>query len=492
MNFINHTPFPALAFEGVDQDQRAFHVVVLRQTLSFADGALAYAAAQAPLCDADTDLADGAGVRQESDLCQRKPNCDILVNATAYAPQGKPRTAFTVRLTLRGPDSAAHLPRRPQGLNQFEDAAPAVMARWRAQVKHAERHPVPGLALLDKSLRVTGARQFRKKSWVTRTLHWIVRLGTLGLLRPTPWKLTRPQVVATLPLNDGYAFGGESRINAGDPAAARVPARHRASPAASAAHPERAAAPSRQPVLHTVCEKNLHGAGFVDPIYLKATRVRAVTAPQIERIGATLDARLFWRALRGRLKGAARDAHAAFEPAGFGCRAKSHPARRKLAGTVDQAFASGDDALPKNFDFAFWNAAREDQQTPFLRNDEVIELVNLCAPGTTGMTLDADGNSTLRLALLRHECFVLCRQDDGALFRQALALDTLLVEPDAHTLTLVWRGAIEKNGEAPMRACEARMHSHLERDRMARERAAIEGAFAAAAAPAPATKGVAR
>jgi hypothetical protein len=485
MNFINHTPFPAQAFEGIDQEQRTFHVVVLRQTLSFADGALAYAEAQEPLCEADADLADGPGLRQESDLCPGKPYCDIIANATAYAPQDKPRTAFTVRLTVRKPDTPAPLPLRPQGMNQFEDAAPNIMAHWHAQVAHAKQHPLPGVALVDKSLCITGVRRFTKKSLLIRTLHWIVRLGTLGVLRPNPWKLTRPIIVSTLALNEGYAFGGECRINAGDPAAKRVRAKQRLTPAALAVHPEHAAAQSRQPVRHTICQGNPGGVGFADLIHLKASRGRTVTAPQIERINAKLDAHLFWRALHERLDDGVTGDNPAFDPAGLGMRAKSHPLRRKLAGTVDHAFRNGDHALPKDFDFAFWNAAPDDQQAPFLRNDETIELVNLCAPGTPRTARDADGNVTLRLALLQHECFVLCRQADGALFRQPLAIDTLIVEPDTHTATLVWRCAIDKNLASPLRACEARMHSHVDRDRMSRDQAAITGAASAVAAPAP-------
>src|ERR1700761_5088749 len=145
MNFVNHTPFPAMAFEGVDQERQSFHVVVLRQTLSFAEGELTYADVQAPLCEADAHLTEGAGWRQESDLCHFKPSCDVIANATAYPPQRKARTHFVVRLTVRRPDTPAPLPLRPQGLNQFEDAAPKIMARWRAQVQYAEQHPVPGV-----------------------------------------------------------------------------------------------------------------------------------------------------------------------------------------------------------------------------------------------------------------------------------------------------------------------------------------------------------
>lgn len=492
MNFVNHTPFPAQAFEGIDWERRSFHVVVLRQTLSFAEGELTYADTQAPLCDADIPLTKGTSWRQESDLCHFKPHCDVIANATAYAPQGKPCAQFVARLTIRRPDTPAPLPLRPQGLNQFEEAAPEIMARWRAQVKHAERYCIPGMPLIDKSLCIIGPRQFIRKRLFIRTLHWIVRLGTLGMLRPTSWKLTRPEALTTLTLNDRYAFGGECRIDAGDPAAERLPARRRIPASALAAHPEHGMASDKQPVLHMLWRDNPQGMGFVDWNYLRATKIRRVAAPQIEHIDAKLNARLFGRMLYGRLNDGSKADQAPFELASFGILAKSHPARHKLAGTIDQAFIDGSDALPKDFDFAFWNAAPTDQQTPFLRNDEMIELVNLCVPGTPGAAMNANGNTTLRLSLLQHECFALCRRTNGTIFRQVLMIDTLVVEPDARAVTLVWRAVIEKNPDFPLRTCEARMHSHQERDHLTRDCAAIADLLAVTPSLTDATAGAKR
>jgi hypothetical protein len=93
MNVVNHTPFPAQNFEAVDQHGQRFHVFVLRQTLDLrrrdADGAPAYAAAQAPLSAAGALFTDAVGgVRQESDYCPFKPACDVIVNANAHAPGG--------------------------------------------------------------------------------------------------------------------------------------------------------------------------------------------------------------------------------------------------------------------------------------------------------------------------------------------------------------------------------------------------------------------
>ncbi|MET3120406.1 hypothetical protein AAKU64_004658, partial [Undibacterium sp. GrIS 1.8] len=85
MEFRNHTPFPAQAFEGLDQHEQVFHVIGLRQTLSFASGTLEYADEQAPLCEVDAFFGEmnQSSVRQESDFCQYKPKCDVIVNATA-------------------------------------------------------------------------------------------------------------------------------------------------------------------------------------------------------------------------------------------------------------------------------------------------------------------------------------------------------------------------------------------------------------------------
>ncbi|MBV6320916.1 DUF2169 domain-containing protein [Duganella violaceipulchra] len=468
MEFVNYTPFPAQAFEGIDQHRRPFHVVTLRQTLNFATGTLKYANAQAPLCEGNVCFGEigGVGVRQESDLCHYKPKCDVIVNAAAYAPQGKPRTCFPVRLRVAKPDAPAPMPQHPQGLNQFENAAPEIMACWRKAVQHAEQHPVPGALLINKTLIVNGEREFKKKAGITRTLYGLLRLSTLGLLRLNPWRLTDAKRVTMLPLRYERAYGGECRIEAGDSAAHRLPRKQRS---VLAGLPARDNTLALLPALHSVYEPNPRGTGYVEPSYLRATRVRAIAAPQIELPGAPLCAWKFWQALRGSPNDAARDNPSALQPAGFGIRPGSHPARRAFAGTVDQTFLKGDDALPADFDFAFWNAAPPDQQTDFLHGNETFELINLCAPDTPGATLDRDGNTTLRLKLSGHECFVLVRQEDGTLFRQALALDTVLLEPEERLLTLVWRGILPKDADVPLRRCEARMHSHEERDRVLRE-----------------------
>lgn len=472
MEFTNHTPFPALAFEGIDQHDQSFHVIVLRQTLTWdKSDELAYADEQAPLCEADEYFGDmhSSSVRQESDLCQYKPRCDVVVNATAYAPQGKPVTHFPVRLAVRRPDSPAPLPERPQGLNPFMEPSPAALAQWRAAVEQAKGRRLPGAALIDKTLTVTGERQFRKKRWPVRLVQWAVQWGTLTLIRPNPWKLTAPQQLATLPLRYEYAWGGQNRIDAGDKRAKRVPEKHRLDAGQRAGHPDRDAPAEQQAVAHSVCEPNPLGLGYAQPWWLKAARVKALPAPQIADADHALNARLFQQALRGKPKPGRPEHARPFEPAGFGIRAKTHPERRVLLGTVDDAFVQSKQWLPHDFDFAIWNAAPPDQQTAFLNGDEVIELTNLCAPDTPGASVDAKGNTVLRLALLRHECHLLVRLHEGAAFVHPLSIDTVIVEPDSQCLTLVWRAVLARDEDAPIRALEARMHSFEERDRLRAE-----------------------
>lgn len=424
MDFVNHTPFPALAFEGIDQEGQGFHVVVLRQTLSFASGALEYADTQAPLCEADMFFGDPnrSSVRQESDLCHYKPRCDVIVNATAYAPQGRPVREFDVRLVVKRMRGAA---------DEY---------------------------LIDKQLKIFGDRNFVKKSVPVRVFQKILQYGSLGLIRLNPWKLTRPGIVNTVAVRFENAYGGQCRIDAADRAAKKVGKAHRLSREQLKSHPDGHLAPERQPVMHKAFSFNLHGKGFVDMEYVRATSGKRIAAPQIERPGFPWSAKRFWQAMRGKLP-VAGNAHSPTEPAGFGICAKVSPARSALCGSVDQAFIDSDAALPAGFDFGYWNAAPHDQQTEHLGFDEIIELTNLCMPGMHCSDLDAAQNTVLRIEFLPHECFVLCRQLDGNMFEQAMVIDTIIVEPDEATLTLVWRLAWYQSPDAPMRACEARMRS---------------------------------
>jgi hypothetical protein len=427
MDFVNHTPFPALSFEGLDQQGQSFHVLALRQTLSFATGSLEYADIQAPLCFADEPFDGGnmGGLRQESDICHYKPQCDVIVNATAYAPdRGQAKTSFCVRLRLNREHSAA------------DDEV-----------------------LIDKQLEVTGPRSVVKRLATVRIAQTVVRWATFGLVTPNPWRLTKPGAIRTLPLRSQVAFGGECRINAGDPEAKRVPTHKQMSDEEVNAHPDRAAPQEQRPVLHRVCQANPYGKGFVEQAFAMATRATVFAAPQVEQAAARFTAKLFWNVLRGKGDKDTIAVQRKLEQASFGAVSKLAPQRVALCGTIDERFIRSNRVLPEDFDFAYWNAAQDDQQIEFLRGGETIELVNLCSADTVGAHADRDGDVTLRLQLPTHECFALCRFEDGEISPLALAIDTVVIEPEDRRVSLVWRTVLPKDADRPMRVWEARMRS---------------------------------
>ncbi|HEX7982153.1 MAG TPA: DUF2169 domain-containing protein, partial [Duganella sp.] len=258
MEVVNHTPFPAQAFEATDQYEQEFHVFVLRQTLDFSSGKLEYAGKQQPLCDADEDFGqDQAGSpRQESDYCPYKPKCDVIVNATAYSPTGKA------------------VPKFPVGLIVTRD----------------------GKQLIEKTLLISGERFFCKRFALVRLVQWCVKWGTLSLVRLNPWKLTSPALFTSLPLRAEYSYGGECRVEQDERAARRVPAKYRLSKEQLAAHPDARGADKEPPVAHVVFDANAAGIGFATDWYLKATRRTRVPAPRIEDPSAKLTAKRFWRA----------------------------------------------------------------------------------------------------------------------------------------------------------------------------------------------------
>lgn len=398
MEFRNHTPFPGLAFQGVDQRSQAFHVAVLRQTLTWNDAAtMRFADEQLPLCDADLALSPDpdSPVLQESDLCHFKPRCDVIVNATGYAPSLP--TAAASRSFLVG-----------------------------LRVSRADE------LLINKALRVHGPRDFvRARNAESNHLEW--RLSPAG-------------PIASLALDLRSAWGGACRVDAGTPAGQRF-----LDDAGL-----KSAAPDGAPLKWEHCAENAAGRGFTRDWYLKAAGVERVPAPQVETIAQPTTVRHLDAVLAG------DDAGSEGLVAGLGVRPKGHPARAALVGTVDEAFISGEDPLPADFDFAVWNAAWPDQQVDELHGDEVIELVNLAHPRDGALQRDANGNSRLALRLPGHRPFVFVRFESGAMGELAARLDTVIVEPDRRLVHLVWRAVL---GTAPgVRVIEYRM---LDREALA-------------------------
>lgn len=103
MELINETRFVAGWTAGFQQDGREVLVVAVRATYELQDAAqLPLAQAQQPVCSADIfgpDPANDAPLR-ENDFALFKPRCDVLLNGSAYAPQGIPAARVDVGLQV--------------------------------------------------------------------------------------------------------------------------------------------------------------------------------------------------------------------------------------------------------------------------------------------------------------------------------------------------------------------------------------------------------
>jgi hypothetical protein len=193
--FENRTRLDALQFDAVDQHDTSFHVIVAKTAYMLGPRDAAGNAALTPVPDARLNVEDrpfddslDASVRQESDFAPYKPACDVIVNATAHAPGGKPGPVFQVSLTLRG---------------------------------------VQGAPLIDKRLDISGERSFQKKMALWRMVQWSGKVASAGLLQPNPWRISLAQPATSLPLRYAFANGGECRIDPGDVSGA--PAAHESS-----------------------------------------------------------------------------------------------------------------------------------------------------------------------------------------------------------------------------------------------------------------------
>lgn len=450
--FENYSGLEALQFDTIDQYGQPFHIVVAKAAYTLGrrqpDGLapLIPAATPAPLAAEDRHGGGDAStcVLQENDFAPYKPRCDVIVNATAHAPMGQAVRQFVVGLTVLQPERAAPAP------------VVATAHLLTAPVENRQSQSVP---LIHKSLRVCGERNFKRKWAAWRLLLWTVKIASLGLLRIPPWRLTRPAKFIRLPLQYTYAQGGECRIDAKDPDAKYVPGYARL-PADAAAVGNAAAVANDAPtsltaaanaaaaamaaadhaIAHEACQSNPLGRGFTRRWYLDAKRIRQLPAPRITTTMQPCSAGQFWSGACG------TDLP---EPAGFGCVGRAWLPRRSLAGNIEERAAWQPHevpSLPPDFDFAYWNSAPGDQQCAHLEGQESITLTNLCAPEHASASIAARGDTVLRFRLPQQTLFLMLLDADDAVATMRLVIDTVVIDPEASRVELVWRVAIDADG----------------------------------------------
>lgn len=483
MEFVNHTPFPAQTFLAIDQNRQDFHVVVLRQTYAWNSiGEMEFASEQKPLCEKDeffdTDRnPDSDDPQQESDLCPYKPACDVIVNATAYAPLNEKGEAiltnkFDVRLVVKRPDEPMPLPDAPQGLNPYMSPSAKEIKNWRLSVEQTKTSRITGNKLIDKTLRITGAREFKRCNFFWRTFASLIEVITLGWINLPRWRLTWAKSLLQLQLNLSNTWGGDNRVGPDDKAAKRIPKKNRLNATLAAALVK---ADIKSPVAISAWQANPAGKGFATQWYLGATKKHRVAAPQITHISHPTQARHFELARRDKLD--PNSPLACRLTAGYGIRPKGHPLRASLVGTIDADFINSSTQLPEDFDFAVWNAAWPDQQVNQLLCNEEFELTNLCAGNTPGAVRDQDGNTVLKVKLPSQSAQVLVRLQSGEVFLRNMRLDTLLIEPEARCVSLIWRVAFPRLQDIPIRALEVQTMGQQKRLAFDAEVAAVKSSF---------------
>jgi hypothetical protein len=277
------------------------------------------------------------------------------------------------------------------------------------------------LPRFEAGIRITGSFTLNQRLALTGPRFWEKQ--------EAGWVLTEPTPITSLPLRYEYAYGGACRIEKEDPAAERIEAAYQLSPEQRAQHPD---GPDNAPVAHAAYDANPIGMGYVEGWYLKAKEIDRIPAPQIESPDEPI-----------------REFGRHYAPQGLGVITRAWLPRRHLCGTIDEAFVGSDRWLPEDFDFAFWNGAHPDLQTPWLKGDETIELFNI-------------GEKHMRLTLPGSKPCAFARLEDGQPVPLDFALDTLLIDTDKWRLSLVYRLLLPK--EPAVRVLEARMMSKEEQE----------------------------
>jgi hypothetical protein len=349
MELVNSTQGDAQLTQAVDRDGQPWLVVMCKATYRIEGDGLApprLAAVQAPLLASDVFEGEPglSAPIEECDFAPFKPACDVLVKGQAQAPWHNGRPAQTavqdVGLRVQGPD---------------------------------------GATLLQKSIRVYGARRWRR------------RLGR--------WSLSDPEPFSERRVSYGAAFGG---LHLQPPRGASASVRF-----------------SSQPM-------NLVGCGFGAGEFLNAMD------------GAPAHGSELW--IDGQVRSVLRPDDDAAAPAAFGPVARNWQPRLAFAGTYDDAWR--DEVfplLPADFDERFHQCAPADQQMPHPRGGEVVTLAHL----TRQAAQDFDHRGGLLSFLLPQREMpikVLLRNRDA--HELPVALDTVAIDADTMQFSVVWRGRL--------------------------------------------------
>lgn len=120
-----------------------------------------------------------------------------------------------------------------------------------------------------------------------------------------------------------------------------------------------------------------------------------------------------------------------YRPMSFGPVGRNFFPRYRHAGTYDQRWLDDEAPFwPKDFSYAYFQCAPDDQQVPFLEGGEEVELKNLTPDGRRLFNIP---QRQVPITFLPHK---------GEDIRANAVCDTLLLEPDLQRFSLTWRLAL--------------------------------------------------
>ena len=163
------------------------------------------------------------------------------------------------------------------------------------------------------------------------------------------------------------------------------------------------------------------GCGFFDKQWVKKAEPKQIKAPQIEVIDRVFD----------RHSISSQD----YPAVGLGCVGRWWQPRAQLAGSYDEQWKKSRwPALPKDFDFGYWNSVPMDQQIKYPKGGEKIHLVGLTPGG---------GHFLARLP--ENHPYTLVTLDAGPILKRPMPIDTLIFDMRDMTLTCVHRTNVASN-----------------------------------------------
>ncbi len=440
--FFNETPYPAIHFEALDQHCQVFDAFVLKLAFRVeGPGSLVEDDPPKALLCEDEPFGEmhRSSIRMESDLAPFKPLCDVIVNAEAHAPSGRPSSTFIAGLRMRGPESSRPMPAEPQGLNPFMAPSESAITQYHQAVAQAKASPLAGELFIDKRLRVHGPRMLRKKLLPVRLFWGLMRVVTLGLIRRNPWKLTRPQKSLTVPLRYEASYGGMPEVRASSPNLKAVPKKSWEPDVDLNALKTAFVSSGDDGLLaRSLCSSNPIGCGHAPLWHLKATETERLNAPQIEHPAHPFTAKSFWKAARGKLA----PADPTLTPHGLGIVGRAWSPRVERVGHFPEGLTWAEDEyplLPDDFDFRHWNAAPDDQQVPYPIGGESIELINLCTPDAPWAERIADGDTLLRFRVPELRPWLLVEDELTRMAALPFNLDTIVVDATEGKVQLTYR-----------------------------------------------------